>query len=205
MDTPLFGALVLWGNKATVDFNDVKDSDYTLVKCAQFPRADGEPIEGLPEGYEWLANCSGDTPPDYDPRLFVLNSDTRPTNIPHPEWPNYNQYRTQTSLTKRTNEEIISSIRQEEALANSSLVTEGETTKLSYLAMNATIRKVAGMQLSETDTNAIARHAEVSEKMLRNAANAELLINKVTANENVDLSSGWEYDNISVGGYPFAN
>jgi len=203
MDT-IYGVLVLWNNKAGVDFENVKDTDYALVKAAEFPRQDGEPLEGLPENYEWLENCIPFAAPDYDPRLFVLNESIQPTNIPHPVHPNYNQYRTTYSLVRRADELIIASVRQEEASANNSLLTEAENSKLNYFATGAALTLAQNLPLSEAEQNAMTRHADVQMKMSKNAANADLIISKIIAKENIDISSGWEKDNIAEGGFPFA-
>jgi hypothetical protein len=204
-----FGVIINWLKpKASINFpNVVLGVDYELIMGShQCPNSDGSPVTfiGYPT-YEWLANYDAPQHPDYDPRLYVLNVDTRPTNTPHPDYPNYKEYATTYQLVKRTNSEIIESIRAEEAAANSALVTEGEQTKTNYLATVAISKQQSGITLDTIDTNALARLTEVADKIRRNANNAANLITAINANQTVDLSVGWEYDNITVGGIPFAN
>jgi len=204
-----FGVTINWLKaKTSVNFpNVVLGVDYELIKGShQCPNSDGSVVGFIGyQSYEWLANFEAPQHPDYDNRLYVLNQDTRPTNVKHPDFPNYNQYATVYTLVKRSNEEIIASVRAMESQANSAIVSEGEQSKTNYLATVAINKKQLEIPLDLIDTNSLARLVEIADKIRRNADNASVLIAKVNANETVDLSAGWEYDNITKGGIPFAN
>lgn len=203
--TQISGVFIQWKHKDTQNFNDVKDGDYTLINSNPCPVINGEPIPTMPDGYEWLANNTESNPVTYDPRIFIELQHTLPTNLPHPQWPMYNQYRTTFSLEKRSTDQIVESVRQEERLANNTLITEAEKEKMDKFTTGYLISISKGLSPDEAQLNAVARHQDVEVKMNRNASNAEGLIGRILLGENVDISSGWEYDNIPVGGFPFSN
>ena len=201
----IYGVVIQWVNKKTVDFNNVQDSDYRLIKPHSLcPTSDGNPVSFDDPSYEWLIERSISCP-DYDPRIYLQGVSTLPTNTPDEQWPNYNKYLTKYSLVKRTNDEIITAIRAEEANANTALINEGEKDKTSYFMQGYLNAMLSNVAPTEAQVNAEARHADIEMKMSKNAANAELLISQLNAGQNIDLSSGWEYDHLPVGGFPFAN
>ena len=202
----LQGVLIQWLRpKTEIDFENVLPTDWQFLKTLQCPLMDGSAFE-LPNGQEWLANENGEQPYNYDPRLFVLNSDTRPTNRPHSEYPNYNTYFTKYDLVKRTVEEVSASIIQEEKMANNSLDTEADVNTMNTFALGYLIAKANGLTPTQEQENATTRLADVQMKKNKNAQNRLLLISQLEAgNFNIDISSGWEGDNISLGGVPFSN
>ena len=205
--TNLQGVLIQWLRpKNEIDFNDVKSYDWKFIKTLQCPVMYGDALPDLGDNMEWLANESGTQPLDYDSRLFVLNIKSKPTNVAHSLFPNYNRFFTSYELTRRTDEEIIESIIQEEKLANSQLDDEADVNTMNTFVLGYLAAKADGIQPVQAQINAYNRQAYVQAKKAQNAANRIELIKQLNlGNYNIDISSGWERDNITVGGFPFSN
>jgi hypothetical protein len=201
----LYGKLILWKTENPSYGALVAGVDYSLIKSGLLPRQDGEPIDSLEPGYEWLVNHTPFDMPDYDSRVWVLLENEQPTNQPHPEYANYKSFVKTYGLEKRPVVEIIESVRAKEAEANASVMSEAESSKMIVLSQSAAYKTQQGIALSESEANAQTRMIEVSNKINRNAANAELLIGLINAGQEPDIDGGWEFDNITAIGFPFAN
>lgn len=201
----IYGVLIRWTNPENKNYNQATAGvDYNVVKTGLFPRQDGEQITGLDPSYEWLVNRTPFAMPDYDSRIWILTETKRISNEINNEYPNYNSYETLYGLQKRTSEDIIASIRAKEAEANAAIMSEAESSKLIVLSQSAAFKNQQGIALSEGESAAQIRMVEVADKINRNAANAELLISIAENNNEPDIDSGWEYDNLSDVGYPFS-
>ena len=201
----VYGKLILWLKAEKNYTNPVRGIDYSIVNSGACSRNDGQPITGMDAGYEWLADFVPFATPDYDPRIWILVQSSYPTNVAHPEFPNYKTFQTTYTLEKRTNEAIIASIRQAEASANNKLATEAEMPKMAILANAANTKVANNTPLTEGEQAAIDLNLQVSVKMTKNSANAILLIEQVNAGQEPLIDEGWEIDNLLPVGQPFIN
>jgi hypothetical protein len=191
------------------DYSNLKDTDFVVLNYnAICPRVDGLPIDfsGAPnaENLEWLMYAEGERLTDYDFRIFIENQSQRPTNEKDTEFVNYNKFLTTYSVTKRPIADIIAAIRQLENEANLAIQNEGEKAKMAMLIPAVTTKLASGTTLNAAETAVYNRMLEVAEKAFQNAANADLLIELAKVGANLDLDSGWIYDNITPQGYPFS-
>jgi len=99
----------------------IRKSTGEIIKHADYPRVDMQPIIGLDPDLEWLIVNTPYVEPDYDSRLFVLQRTEAITAIPHPQYPLLNQYQISFSTDKREKPEIIASIDNAETDALNSL------------------------------------------------------------------------------------
>lgn len=201
----IYGKLILWLKAEKNYINPINGIDYSIIKSGVCPRNDGQPITGMEDGYEWLADFVPFTSPDYDPRIWILVESSYPTNVSHPDYPNYKTFQTTYTLEKRSNSEIIASIRQAEANANNKLATEAEMPKMAILANAANTKIASNTPLTEGEQAAINLNLEVSVKMTKNAGNATILMAQVEAGQDPLIDSGWEIDNLTAVGQPFIN
>lgn len=204
------GILIEW-------IKPVSERDYSnLVEGVDFivlnhnkpcPVADGSPINfsGVPnaENLEWLIKATGNRA-GVDFRLYMENIASRPTQISDPDYPNYHQYVTEFGNVRRPNAEIIAAIRQMEKQANTSILAEGDATKLNMMQAAVTNAYRLGQVPLTPDLQEVEdRLLEVANKANQNARNAADLIAVVEAGGIPDIDSGWEFDNITPKGFPF--
>jgi len=203
------GILIFWlKQKTEIDYDNlVEDIDYKVINPnSQCPQTGGAPISftGVPDAdrYEWLVKPDG-VHVGVDYRLYKENEAKRPTNVACDDYPNYNVFITEYGIVRRSNMELIAAIRQMESQANSSVLSEGESNKLTM--MQAAVNKAynSGMPLTPDLQTVENRLLEVANKANQNAANAASLIAVVESGGIPDLDSGWEYDNITPQGFPF--
>ena len=180
-------------------------SSYEILNFNPCPVLLGEPLQDMGPGVEWLADYIPVPAVELDQRVYIRIDVQGPTDFPHPEWPMYNTFQTTYEKEKRPIADIIKSIELEEQNANSALLKEAEESKLLFFmaAYNRDIAK--GVEPSDEAKNAELRHADVTLKMAKNASRREYLISEFTAGNVLDISSGFERDNIAVGNSPFQN
>lgn len=206
----LNGILIFWNKPLSErDYNNLQDGDFTVLNYNKpCPVTDGSPITftGVEnaENYEWLVKSQGAIVEGIDYDLFSQNTVDRPTNTKHAEFVNYNIWLTEIQNVRRTNEELIQVIRDKENEANNSVLNESERNKLQMIAPAVNAKLASGLSLNTQEQAVYNRMLEVSQKAMLNASNAANLISIVNTNGTPDIKSGWEYDNISSQGFPFA-
>ena len=190
--------------KSEIDLNNPIEGVDFIVRNPNKPysRIDGQPVEfiGYPN-YEWLTKVYAPAP-DVDNRFFVVLVKNYPSQIPDVTNPLIMTYTQKYDVERRDNESIITSIRQEEQAANNALYLESDYKTMNVLCADYSAVVSEGNAPSQEQTNARLRVADVSSKVLLNAANATALIDAVTQGLTPDITQGWEKDNI-VPAYPF--
>ena len=186
------------------------EGDYAIKNPAhQCPTTDGSYPVGMPENWYLLGVYRGQQNPEFDNRILVENQFTRPVFEPHPEFPDYFQYRTDFSLVERTLDELISTIKQMEREANLSIQSEADKAKMEMF-IPAVSAKYGVQPLTDAEQNVYTRMLELADKGAQNAANAARLISIAKNNadptktkQTFDVSVGWTYDAITLLGSPF--
>jgi len=201
----LQGILIQWLRpKTEIDFQNVLSTDWMFIKNMTCPRMDGGLLGDLGNNMEWLAIEDGIQPLDYDSRLLILVEDARPTNTPHSDFPNYKRFYKQYALQNRTVAEVSESIIQEENAANNALDSEADVATMNTFALGFLIAKQGGNTPTSKQINAVSMLEDIQVKKSKNGSNRAMLIEQVKhGNFNIDISSGWERDNIPTLGEPF--
>lgn len=206
----LMGILIEWLKPENErNYTDLKENvDYRVLNPnKECPVIDGSPIDftGAPnaQNLEWLVKTYGDRVPGFDFRIYIEDEYSSPTNLPHPDFSNYRQFKAVYSLVRRTNEDILNVIEQIENEANLSIQNESEKAKMQLLFPTVQSKKIAGLALEPFEQEVWDRQNIVSQKAWQNAANAKNLKDAIIAGLTPDISKGWEYDNIPSAGYPF--
>ena len=199
------GVIVQWLRpKTEIDFDAlVEGTDFIVVNPAKVcPRTDGLPVQFDDPSYEWLLRKDGDSvSPDYN--IYIENIVSRPTNTKDEELINYNVFLNERKLLRRSNNEIISIIREKENQANNAVLGEAGRNKLAMLTPAILVKVASGQSLNEYEQAVMTRMNEVNQRAIVNSSNAQSLIDVVNAGGTPDINQGWEYDNISEVGYPF--
>lgn len=187
------------------DYNNlVEGVDFVIINPNKMcPRVDGLPVTFDNPNLEWmLAKEAESVSPDYN--IYYENIVARPTNVKDSELVNYNIFLNERKLVRRSNDEIIQVIRDKENEANNSVLGEAERNKLQMLAPAINVKLASGLPLNEQENAVRTRMLQVAEKAMLNASNADSLIQQVNAGNTPNINNGWEYDNITTVGYPFA-
>lgn len=203
------GILIEWLKPASErDYNNlVEGIDFKVLNYnAPCSRTDGQPIDftGAPnaENLEWLVKING-VRAGVDYRLYMENVASRPTQNSDTEYPNYHQWITEYANVRRSNAEIIASIRQMESQANLSVQGEADKNKMAMMSPAVFMAQAQNIPLTPDLQEVADRLIEVANKANINAKNAQDLIAIVEAGGMPDIDSGWEYDNITPKGFPF--
>jgi hypothetical protein len=189
------GVLIKWIDKAA--------GTYDVIRYAQWPAMDLDLVLGNDIPYEWFMPFEANTAPDYDPRLWILNSTTGPSELPHPEHPVHKQWRTEFALEKRSMAQILISVKEAEANSNAALMNSSEGIKTLFLSGTVQEKLLKGIELTAEDQAVLDRRNEMSVKITQNAARAAELILLVEAGNEPNLDEGWQTDNFSSQGFPF--
>lgn len=179
----------------------VKDVDYIVLNYSQLcPRIDGAPVDftGAPNAdkLEWLVKndvAAG----AIDFQLYYEDIVEHPTMRVHTEFSNYHFYDIVHNPVRRTNEEIISAIKQLENEANISVQTESDKNKTDMVYPTVLASLAKNIALTAEQQAVLNRVTEVSNRATVNADNAKNLIAIVNAGGTPDIRSGWQYDNIT--------
>jgi len=191
--------------KAEINFSELQQSDWSFKSNYQCPVVDGEAFD-LGGNDEWLVVRYGDRSATLDGRLWNEIEDSFPTNTLDSEFPNYKKFMYVYEYAHKSIDEITPSIIQEEKLANTALDEEADVAVMTTFVLGYLAAKATGLQPTEAQVNAYNRQAYVQLKKQQNASNRIELINQLNlGNFNIDISTGWERDNITVGGFPFSN
>jgi len=205
--TNLAGRLIQFNKPIEqIDFENLQPNDWKFLNLYKCPVMDGSPIPPLGDNIYWFVDEHGVQPPSYDPRLLLLNEDARPTNVKSTTYPNYNMFFFKYTVSNRSVDEVRESIINEEKLANANLDKEADVSTMNTFVQGYLCAVAAGLNPTDAQVNAYNRQADVQEKKAKNADNRLLLIAELeSGNFNIDISSGWNNDNIAPGGYPFSN
>lgn len=204
----LRGILIKWKSTNRNYVNAVEGVDYDVIDPEQTcNNVDGSPVTFTEiedaDKYEWLMKVEKKTVENYDNRIYIEHISARPTNIKNDEFINFSEFQYVSTLVRRSNDEIIEMIKQEEANANLMVLNESDKNKLDMLLNQVLIKQAQGIAISDIDAVVLQRASEVAERCVMNASNAKELIRQLNANLTPNLSSGWQTDNITPLGYPF--
>lgn len=197
------GVLLHWLVPASErDYNNLKATDFEVLDYNRVcSRVDGMPIDfsGAPdaENMEWLLIKEGErVNPDYS--LYVENVIARPTNTKDEELINYNLWLIEYNIVRRSNEEIITAIKEYERQANLSVQSESDKTKTDMVYPSVLMAMASNTPLTEEQLAVKNRVTEIANRATMNAANAKALIELVLTGVTPDIKIGWQYDNISA-------
>lgn len=175
----------------------VRKSTKQIIKEADYPRDDMQPIQGGDPDYEWLIKHIPFAEPPYDSRIYIMV-----TNLPdlvflndfeqHPQYAGLREYRITYSPEKRPDTDIIRSIENAEKEANNGVFSEAVHKDAIAFMVNAVHKDAKGQILTTEEQEQIDKLAIVAVNLAKNADAKEIKIAQVTAGKVPNIDEGWE-------------
>lgn len=169
----------------------IRKSTGEIIKHADYPRLDMEPIAGLDPDLEWLVKYTPFIQPDYDSRIFILQTTESITTQPHPDYPHLNQYQITFSTVKRTAAEITEAIVNAENDANNKVFPYMKQLKVLALGLGVLFRRVEGMTLTAKETAIKNKCLTIAQNVWKNHDALTAKVNTVNAGLEPQIDEGW--------------
>lgn len=169
----------------------IRKSTGEIIKHADYPREDMAPIVGLDPDLEWLIKYTPYKQPDYDSRIFILNTTESITTQPHPTWTHLNQYQITFSTVKRQAAEIAEAIVNAENQANSEVFPYTKQLKLLALGLGVLFRRVEGMTLTAKETAIKDKCLSIAVNIWKNHDAYTAKVAAVNAGQEPAIDEGW--------------
>lgn len=170
----------------------IRKSTGEILKRSLYPREDMGTIDGLDPDLEWLLVYIPFNVPDYDPRVFILNTTEEITTTPHPDYSNLNQFLITYTTIKRDIVDIEYSLKNAENIANEGIVSQTDFNKLVLLALGVIIRYSKGQTLTQKEIDMMNKILSIAVKVWKNDDNFQLLLNDYTLGNEPNIDAGWE-------------
>lgn len=170
----------------------IRKSTGEIIKHADYPRIDMEPISGLDPDLEWLVKYQPYEAPDYDSRIYILRTTESITTEPHPDYPHLNQYQITFSTVKRDAPEIITAIENAENDANSQVFPYIRQLKVLALGIGVLFRRVEGMTLTAKETAIKNKCMTIAMNVWKNHDAAKAKIDQVNAGLEPEIDAAWK-------------
>jgi len=170
----------------------IRKSTGEIIKHGFYPREDMQLIEGLDPDLEWLVKYEPFLVPDYDSRIYVLNRHEEVTTESHPDYPHLNVYKITYSTTKRTTEEIETSIVNAENNANEQVIPYTKQLKLLALSVGVLFRNIEGMELTVKEQAVKNKMMQVAVNVWKNDAKVREKIQQLSEGIEPNIDEGWE-------------
>lgn len=169
----------------------IQKSTGNIIKFADYPREDMQPISGLDPDLEWLVITTPYVQPDYDSRIYVLNQIDSITTTPHPQWTWLNQYQRTWQTVKRTAAEIETAIYNAENNANNQVFPYEKQLKILALGIGVLYRNVAGMTLTHKEVAIKNKCLAIATNIWKNHDTRTAKVAAVNAGEEPDIDADW--------------
>lgn len=170
----------------------IRKSTGEIIKHANYPREDMQPITGLDPDLEWLVKRELFKQPDYDSRIFILNQNEEITTKADEEFIHLNKYEISYTTEKRSDDEIKFSIENAERNANEQLFPFEKQMKLLLLGVGVLFRKIEGMTLNEKEQTIADAITATSVQMWKN--DQATIDKKIDVDDGIEpnIDEGWE-------------
>ena len=169
----------------------IRKSTGEIIKHADYPRLDMQPVEGLDPDLEWLIKYIPYVQPDYDSRIYVLNQTEEVTAIPHSDYSHLNKYKITFSTVKRVNTDIETAVVNAENEANSHVVKYTDQLKIMVLGLGVLFRNVAGMTLTAKEIAIKDKVLALAVKVWKNDTAMRNKIAEIVAGTEPNIDEGW--------------
>lgn len=169
----------------------IRKSTGEIIKHADYPRLDMQPIAGLDPDLEWLVKYTPYDQPDYDSRIFMLQTTESITTEPHPEWKWLNQYQITYSTVKRQAAEIETAIYNAEKNANNQVFPYEKQLKILALGIGVLYRNVAGMTLTQKEVAIKNKCLAIATNIWKNHDTSTAKVAAVNSGLEPDIDANW--------------
>jgi len=175
----------------------VRKSTKQIIKEDVYPREDMQPVQGLDPDYEWLIKYIPFAEPDYDSRVFIMQTNlpdlTNLDNFPtHPSYVGIRAYTIGYEPIKRPDADIIISIENAEKEANNSVFSESIHKDALVFMVGSLDKKVDGQTLTVGEQSEIDKLSLIKVQFAKNRDCALNKIAQVEAGQTPNISEGWQ-------------
>lgn len=175
----------------------IRKSTKEIIKQDLYPREDMQPVQGIDPDYEWLIKNIPFAEPDYDPRIFIMQ-----TNLPdlefladfqeHPSYEGLREYRITYTPIKRPNADIIMAIENAEKEANALVWSEGVHKDGTMFMINSVRKEALNVSLTEEEQAHLDKLSSVNVKLKKNEDTKNIKLLQVQNGEEPNIDEGWE-------------
>jgi hypothetical protein len=175
----------------------VRKSTKEIIKQALYPREDMQPVQGLDPDYEWLIKHIPYPEPDYDSRIYIMETQLPDLNFlndfqEHPDYSGIREYRITYNPVKRPNADIIISIENAEKQANASIWSEAAHKDETLFMINSVRKEATGATLNTEEQSHVDKLSGINVKLAKNRDTATIMINQVNNGQEPNIDEGWE-------------
>lgn len=169
----------------------IRISTGEIIKHDVLPVADPatQEVQGLNPDLKWLIKHEPFAPPQYDSRVYQLQTTEAVTEEEHPDYPLYDRYLITYQTIRRPVDEI------QQAIINAERVEFGRHVdyleKLAILGISILSRRIEGLQLSQTEQNIMNRIERNGNKIWQNHQRRKQLEAEAEQVQPVDIDAGW--------------
>lgn len=171
----------------------IKKSTGEIIKRADYPRVDMQPVDGLDPDLEWLIVYEPFIQPDYDPRIYVMQTTENITTTPHPDYPNLNQFEVTYNTIKRDIEQLSYAVQNAENIANEGILSQTDFNKVVLLGLGVIVRYAKGQTLTQKEIDMMNKILAIAVKVWKNDETSQLLVDDFVAGNEPDIDTAlWE-------------
>jgi len=183
----------------SVDAVLVRKSTKEIVKYAEYPRSEITPfLEGeIDPDYEWLIKNIPFAEPDYDSRVFIMQTNLPDLNFlnefqEHPLYPGIREYKITYNPIKRSNAEIIMSIENAEKDANASIWSEAAHKDETIFIISSIRKEAQNIMLTSEEQLHIDKFETITVNLAKNLDTKNIKVLQVINGEVPNIDEGWE-------------
>ncbi len=162
-----------------------------ILERENYPRIDMEPIVGMDPDLVYLLVYTPYPEPNYDSRIFKLNTIEEVTTDPHPDYSHLNQFRVTYTTTKREVDEIKVEVDNAECLCNEGIFLKPKQLKYLVMGMGAMNRARNGITITDREEEILSNIQSYAVKFAQAEDNALNMYDQIDENEEPDIDSGW--------------
>jgi len=175
----------------------IRKSTKEIIKQDMYPRQDMLPVQGMDPDYEWLVKNIPYPEPDYDSRIFIMQTNLPDLNFlnefqEHPAYPGLREYRITYNPIKRPNDEIVIAIENAEKEANTSIWSEAAHKDETLFMINSVRKEAQSISLTEEEQTHIDKLSSINVKLAKNLDTKNIKIEQVNNGQEPNIDEGWE-------------
>jgi hypothetical protein len=179
--------LIRWNNINDKDYSD--SSKYVVLNA--FTEIGDPNVIGLDPDLEYLVLREPYVSPDYDGRIYSLNTIFAASAEIDDQYPPLRKFVTTYETVRRTPADIKASIKEAEALSNSQIIDPSAMAQLMFLRDTIQRRSDSGIAITADEQVVINNYNDIGAKVWANSQNAKTLCEMADAGTLISINIGW--------------
>lgn len=170
----------------------VRISTGEILNRIPYPRADMGLIEGIDPDLKLLLVHEPYPVPNYDSRMFVLNTTETISETPHPNYPHLHCYMVTHTTTKRPIAEIEVHVKAAQRLADEAIFKSQEQMSSSIRMLSIMDKQNQGLPINSEEQAILEALRQMRVKIDKNLDNYTSLMALIEAGIEPNIDGGWE-------------